>query len=481
MLLHELLIGLDYSYIGDIDLNIEKISTNSASNCKNGVFVCLKGTNTDGHNYVNDAKNNGAIALVVEKKVKSSLPQIIVKDTHCAISIMARNYYQNYNKKIKFIGITGTNGKTTTSFILKSILEEAGYKVGVIGTLGVCYDCKVIESNLTTPDPLNLHKMISQMYDEGVEIIVMEVSAHAIDQMKVCSIMFDIGIFTNLSQDHLDYFVNMEQYSKVKASFFSSNYIKTALVNIDDNLGKAIAKSNKIPCITYGMNNPSDVFAIDIISKIDKSTFLLNLFDNCINITSSLIGKYNVYNIMAAATASVLLGVSLKNIQLGIEKCKFIDGRINLIQVKDYNVIIDFAHTPDGLKNVLSTIKACCDGRVITIFGCGGNRDVDKRKIMGKEAEKYSNFTIITSDNPRYENPENIARDIEKGFTKDNYIVEIDRKKAIQIGMALCRKDDCLVICGKGGEKYQDINGVKVPYSDIDEVLKVKEKVEYDK
>lgn len=481
MLLHELLIGLDYSYIGDIDLNIEKISTNSASNCKNGVFVCLKGTNTDGHNYVNDAKNNGAIALVVEKKVKSSLPQIIVKDTHCAISIMARNYYQNYNKKIKFIGITGTNGKTTTSFILKSILEEAGYKVGVIGTLGVCYDCKVIESNLTTPDPLNLHKMISQMYDDGVEIIVMEVSAHAIDQMKVCSITFDIGIFTNLSQDHLDYFINMEQYSKVKASFFSSNYIKTALVNIDDNLGKAIAKSNKIPCITYGMNNPSDVFAIDIISKIDKSTFLLNLFDNCINITSSLIGKYNVYNIMAAATASVLLGVSLKNIQLGIEKCKFIDGRINLIQVKDYNVIIDFAHTPDGLKNVLSTIKACCDGRVITIFGCGGNRDVDKRKIMGKEAEKYSNFTIITSDNPRYENPENIARDIEKGFTKDNYIVEIDRKKAIQIGMALCRKDDCLVICGKGGEKYQDINGVKVPYSDIDEVLKVKEKVEYDK
>lgn len=481
MLLRDILEDIEFMCYGDIDIEIDRISIDSNSNCKNALFVCLKGTNTDGHNYTEQAKLNGGVALVVEKKVKTSLPQIVVKDTHSAISLIARNFYKNKHRKVKYIGITGTNGKTTTSHILYSILKTQGYRVGVIGTLGAYYNDEYLESNLTTPDPLILNKIIATMCDSGVEYIIMEVSAHAIHQKKVDSIKFDIGIFTNVSQDHLDYFENMDKYSNVKCSFFSPLHLKSAIVNIDDNIGKKIVKCAKIPCITYGIYNPSDVFAINIIHRIEQTSFMLNLVDNCESITTSLIGNYNVYNIMAASTAAGLMGVSMQNIKKGIENCKSVDGRVNVIRVKDYFVVIDFAHTPDGLKNVLSTIKNACEGRVITIFGCGGNRDIDKRKLMGEQAEKYSHFTIITSDNPRYENPENIALDVEKGFTKDNYIIEIDRKKAIEIGMSLCRKDDCLVICGKGGEKYQDINGTKVPYSDLEEVLKLKEKESYGK
>lgn len=473
MKLFNLLSAIDYKTEDNLkDIDIENIRNNSNNNCKGSLFVCLKGTNTDGHNYVADAKGNGAVALVVEREVNCDLPQIVVENTHKAMSLLAKRFYNNSVDKIKMIGITGTNGKTSTSYIIKSILEANGKKVGIIGTLGAFYLGKKIECNLTTPDPYDLHRIINEMYIGGVEYIVMEVSAHAIDQFKVWGIKFDVGIFTNCSQDHLDYFLNMENYAKIKKSFFTSDYIKLGVINIDDKLGLEIIEEPSVPFVSYGLSNPSDVFAINCLSKLSGTSFALNMFDNYFEVNSKLVGLYNIYNIMAGATACLLLGNNLEKIKLGIENCTNINGRFNVYKVKNFFVIIDFAHTPDGIKNVLKTTKDACDGRVICIFGCGGNRDDKKRAIMASEAEKYSNFVIVTSDNPRYENPNNIIDDIKQGFKGNNYTCEVDRKKAIEKGIKMCKKNDCLVICGKGGENYQDINGIKVPYSDLEEVKK---------
>lgn len=455
------------------NIEVENISISSKNLENNSIFICIKGVNTDGHNYVDDAIKNGCVLVVSEKKLSNEIPHIVVSDTRKAFSILASNFYGNPSKKLKLIGITGTNGKTTTSYLIKSILQTNGKKVGVIGTLGYQLEDKNYDLSLTTPDPMELNKIFYEMVNAKCEYCVMEVSAHAIALNKIFGLEFEVACFTNLSQDHLDFFKDMKTYGDVKKSFFNKTYTKCAVVNTDDDIGREIFISQNIPTVSYALYNPSDVFAINITQKLSGSNFTLNLFDNVIDVKTNLVGTYNIYNSLCAITVCAVLGLKTEEIKKGIGSCKGVEGRFEVIKYKGIYIVIDFAHTPDGLSNVLKTAKSLCKGKVISVFGCGGSRDATKRPIMAREAEKYSDITIVTSDNPRYENPEIIIDDINKGFITNNHIGISKRKEAINAGINMCRKGDCLVICGKGGEKYQDINGVKTPYTDKEEIYKI--------
>lgn len=449
------------------DLQIENISLNAQNKMGNGLFFCFSGKN-DGYKLASVAIQNGAKVIVCEHSfnIDNKVHLVIVNDIREAIAVVSQNFYKT--KDAKVIGITGTNGKTTTSFIIKNILEKAGKRVGVIGTNGIYFQNEFIEATLTTPDPVDLHHIFSIMMQGKVDYIIMEVSAHAIELKKVLGINFVCKIFTNLSQDHLDYFKTMEHYSSVKESFFTNDDMM--VVNIDDTLGQKIANKYET-AITYGLKNPCDAFCVEINQNCTKYT--MNICDNVIDISSNLYGLFNVYNTLAGAVCCYFLGVSVDNIKAGIESIKKIDGRFNVIEYNERKIIIDFAHTPDGLENVLKTARKITDGRLYSLFGCGGNRDKKKRKIMGAISNKYANFTFITSDNPRYENPLNIIDEIAKGFNDKSFYKVEDRKNAIKMAIMSLKEGDTLLICGKGAENYIDINGKKIPYSDYEVVKKV--------
>lgn len=449
------------------DLQIENISLNAQNKMKNGLFFCFSGKN-DGYKLASVAIQNGAKVIVCEHSfnIDNKVHLVIVNDIRETIAVVSQNFYKT--KDAKVIGITGTNGKTTTSFIIKNILEKAGKRVGVIGTNGIYFQNEFIEATLTTPDPVDLHHIFSIMMQGKVDYIIMEVSAHAIELKKVLGINFVCKIFTNLSQDHLDYFKTMEHYSSVKESFFTNDDMM--VVNIDDTLGQKIANKYET-AITYGLKNPCDAFCVEINQNCTKYT--MNICDNVIDISSNLYGLFNVYNTLAGAVCCYFLGVSVDNIKSGIESIKKIDGRFNVIEYNERKIIIDFAHTPDGLENVLKTARKITDGRLYSLFGCGGNRDKKKRKIMGAISNKYANFTFITSDNPRYENPLNIIDEIAKGFNDKSFYKVEDRKNAIKMAIMSLKEGDTLLICGKGAENYIDINGKKIPYSDYEVVKKV--------
>lgn len=455
------------------NMDIKNISISSKHISDDCLFICIKGLNTDGNHYIDEAIKSGCVAVVTENKLNDNIPHIVVDDARKAFSVISSNYFGNPSKELKLIGITGTNGKTTTSYLIKSILENNGKKVGVIGTLGYQIADKSYDLELTTPDPLELNKIFYEMVKENCEYCIMEVSAHAIALSKIYGLKYEVAVFTNLSQDHLDFFNTMKNYGEVKKSFFTSEYAKCSVVNTDDALGREIFIQQKIPTVCYALNNPSDVFAVNITQKLSGTNFTLNLFDNVIDIKTNLVGLYNIYNSLCAITVCAVLGLKSDEIKKGILQCKGVEGRFEVIKHNGFYIVIDFAHTPDGLTNVLQTAKSLCKGKLISIFGCGGSRDVTKRPIMAREAEKYSDITIVTSDNPRYENPEIIIDDINKGFSTNNHIGISKRTEAINAGINMCKKGDCLVICGKGGEKYQDINGVKTPYTDKEEIYKV--------
>lgn len=474
MKLKELLKNIEIEFCNiEEDKEIEHISISSKDIKDNTIYICLKGVNTDGHKYIDEVMECGCVAVVSEKQLSSNIPHIVVKDTRKVFSLISSNFYSNPNKYLKIIGITGTNGKTTTSYLIKSILENNGKKVGVIGTLGYEIGNEHYDLELTTPDPLELNRIFYEMKNSNCEYCIMEVSAHAIALSKIYGLVFEVGVFTNLSQDHLDFFKTMEEYGNTKKSFFSKECCKCAVVNTDDELGRKIFIEQKIPTVCYALNNPSDVFAVNLNQKLSGTTFSLNLFDNIIDIKTNLVGTYNVYNSLCAITTCAVLGIKGDEIKKGLAFCSGIEGRFEVIKHNGFYIVIDFAHTPDGITNVLSTAKKLCKGKLISIFGCGGSRDREKRPIMAEEAEKYSDIVIVTSDNPRYENPEIIIDDIRKGFKENNHIGISKRNEAIKAGISMCKKGDCLVVCGKGGEKYQDINGVKTPYTDKEEIYKI--------
>ena len=469
----------------DIEREIHSIQVDSRKHAENGLFVCIKGERTDSHSKAMEAIRNGAVALIVEKRLSVSVPQILVPDSRIALGKAAAIFYGEPAKEMKIIGITGTNGKTTTSYMLSSILEQEGKNVGVIGTLGVKYGGNMYPSALTTPDTLDLYKTFAQMRAKGVEYVIMEVSAHALHHKKTAGIEFFACIFTNLTQDHLDFFKNMQSYKEAKERLFQEYGDCVAILNGDDECGREIGKfrekQGKGKTLYYGLNTPADSFAIITAEGLDGTECMLNISDKLCRISLSIIGRHNVYNALAAATCAAELGASMTSIARGLIALENVSGRLEYIGAhKDVKVYVDFAHTPEALRNSLDTLKRYCKGRLLCLFGCGGNRDKGKRAMMGEIAAKYADFTILTSDNPRYEDPLDIISEIEKGHRRFSarYVVVPDRETAIDYALDFSKGEDILLIAGKGGEDYQEIMGIKYPFKDNDITVKLLKKKE---
>ena len=451
------------------DPEVEHIAFDSRKDCEKSLFVCLRGEKADGHDFALDAERNGALALVVEKEiVGSALPQFVVRDPRKAFAIICGNFFGNPARKLKLVTVVGTNGKTSTTEILCRIFNEAGRLSATIGTLGYMIGAERSEGMLTTPDPLELHEKLAEMVSKGVEYVFLEASAHAIYYSKLAGIKACLSIFTNITQDHLDFFETMERYAEVKLSYFRPENTAIAVVNSDDEYGRRLILKSNVPTISYGLYNPADVFAINVTEGQNGLSFTLNAYDLIADITTPLCGKFNVYNVMAATTAAMYLGVELSTIAKALKKMAPVPGRFVSCDIKGRRVIVDYAHTPDGLENLLSSVKKEATGRVITVFGCGGDRDKSKRPIMGQIASHYSDYVIVTDDNPRFEKEEEIADQICKGIAADSLSeVILDRTEAIMRAFSLAQTGDTVVIAGKGHESTMEINGKKYPYSDL--------------
>ncbi|HEY8389394.1 MAG TPA: UDP-N-acetylmuramoyl-L-alanyl-D-glutamate--2,6-diaminopimelate ligase [Clostridia bacterium] len=476
MKLSQLLIGIQAKEIIGLDVEITGLFHNSQAVTKGGLFFCLEGQNFDGHNFVYDAVTNGAAAIICRRVFSDlDITQVIVEDVRSSMAIISSNFFGNPIKSMKLIGITGTNGKTTTTYIIKSIGEAAGKKVGLIGTSGIIIDGQKYPPLLTTPDPIELHSIFRRMADCHTDWVVMEVSAHALALRKMDGIVADIAVLTNCTQDHLDFFKTMENYKQAKSLFFTPEHAKIAVVNTDDELGRQICCQGNIACFTYGCQNPADAFGIDYTSDINGLKFVINMFDKLYEINFRLPGRFNMYNSLCAALTCYLLNVSIQDIAAGISNLKMVKGRFETYVGGGKQIIIDYAHTPDGLNNILRSIKEFCKGKIITVFGCGGDRDKDKRPKMGKTVCQLSDYTVITSDNPRSEDPDDIINDIVQGAneTKGLYVCITDRLEAIKHALMMACPDDIVLIAGKGDEPYQEIKGVKYPFSDLEVVKKL--------
>jgi len=455
---------------GSLDKEIKSLSLKADAKNTDGLFFCYKGVEADGHDFFAVAENNGAAALIVERFLPTQITQIKVKNTRASMGQICSDFYGNPSKKLRILGVSGTNGKTTTTYILREILKAAGFKVGLIGTSAVYINEICYPASLTTPDPPELHRLFFQMLSAGCDTVVMEVSAHAMDLLKLAGIKFEAGIFTNLTQDHLDYFKTMKDYANAKQKFFMKEYCNVCVFNADDSTGRDFFKKCDATKFTYGLINPSDAFAVNLKMNLTDSSFVCNVFDNILNIDLKLAGKFNVYNTLGAVLACKALKVPDDAILTGTSSLTAVEGRFNVYDCGGVNVVIDYAHTPDGLENILKNVKALLNkkGRLICVFGCGGNRDKTKRPIMGEIAVRYSNSVIVTSDNPRFEKPEDIIEQIKLGITHDEHKVMTvaERKNAIFAGLKMARAGDAVVICGKGAEDYQEINGIKYPFKD---------------
>jgi len=441
------------------------------------VFFCLTGTALDGHAFAVDAQHNGAIAIVAVRKTASTLPHIIVEDTRATLSLAASKFFGEPSKKLIMIGITGTNGKTTTTYIVESILKAAGIKVGVIGTTAIIIDGVRLETKLTTPDPTDFHAILARMVEVGVTHVVMEVSAHALYLKKMEGVVFEVSAFTNLSRDHLDFFGDMETYFKAKCELFSSKFSKFCCLNIDDSWVSKFIPDCQIPYYSFGLNNPADIFAIDLKQSAGGLSYILNISDDISEIKFNMPGKFNAYNTLCAAAVAKRLSIPLKAIVEGIRNVKKVDGRFQIINTSKCSIVVDFAHTDDGLINILSTIREFTpNNRIITVFGCGGDRDKTKRPIMGEIVSKHSDYFFITSDNPRTENPDSIIADVAGGIPKNRcHLMQLitDRKQAIRKAVEFAEDGDVVLVAGKGAEPYIDIGGVKIPYSDEEFILEI--------
>ncbi len=458
------------------DIQIEGLASDSSKVKEGYVFFCLVGRDNDGHTFAADALSRGAVALVVERRLALDCIQIEVDDSRSALSLAACAFYGNPSKRLKIIGLTGTNGKTTTTYIVKSIIEAAGKSCGLIGTNAVEYAGSKLPATLTTPDPIDLQRTLFDMAEAGVEYVVMEVSAHALALKKVDGIVYEVAAFTNFSRDHLDFFGDMESYAAAKRLLFTPEHARTAVINADDALGAELIKNSKLHVITYGVDNPSDVFGIDLAMSAYGLSYVINVFDSVGDVKFNLTGRFNMYNTLCAAAVASALELPFSAVLGGIRNVKKIDGRFNIINTARCNVIIDFAHTDDGIANILRAIREFAPAKIITVFGCGGNRDKTKRAVMGKIVSTMSDYCFVTSDNPRFEPPVDIIRQIEQGIKEiggTNYTTVVDRKEAIRAALEMAEKDDIVLIAGKGAEQYNDVMGKKQPYNDERYVMEI--------
>lgn len=459
--------------LGPKDVEIKGLEYDSRNVKEGDLLICINGANVNGHKFIESAKAKGAVAFIIEEDVQKDdgFTYIKVKSTNEVMTILGRNFYEDPSEKIELIGVTGTNGKTSVATFLKDILSQDD-KCGFIGTTGIFDGRDNYLNKNTTPNNIEIQKSLNNMVKNNCKYCTMEVSSHALALKRVENLKYKIGIFTNLTEDHLDFHKTFENYRKAKESLFHMT-TSANIINIDDVNGRIILDSIKeleVPYYTYGINYESTFTAKNVKLYEDKTVFTLlgpNNFET--KVTLNMVGQFTVYNCLAVICACYVLGMDINEIVNRISKLKGVNGRFERVDNnKNIHVFVDYAHTPDALDNVLKSIKAFARGRIITVFGCGGNREKEKRPLMGRIAQKYSDLAIITSDNPRYEDPSEIIKDILIGIdkNKENYIVTVDRKDAIKEAIQRAKEGDIVLIAGKGHENYQIIKDEIVEFDD---------------
>jgi UDP-N-acetylmuramoyl-L-alanyl-D-glutamate--2,6-diaminopimelate ligase len=484
MKLHDLLqhLHLLVPYQGT-NPEITSIENDNRKVQKGSLFICIKGYTVDGHDFAESAVKNGAAAVLAERALPLSVPVIVINDTTRAMAVLADAFYQHPTKKLHLIGITGTNGKTTTSHLIEKIFSDVNRCTGLIGTMYTKIGDQKFETKNTTPESLVLQKGFRQMLDAGVDTAIMEVSSHALHMGRVHGCDYDVAVFTNLTQDHLDYHKTMEDYKQAKSLLFSqlgntfdANKPKFAILNADDPASDLYRKSTAAIVYTYGIDNNADFHAKNIHMTSAGTSFEIVLKEKSYSFNIQLIGKFSVYNVLASIATAFVSGIPMEKIIESIESVKGVDGRFELVNAgQNFTVIVDYAHTPDSLENVLKTIQSFANKKIFVIVGCGGDRDKTKRPLMAEIACRYATNPIFTSDNPRSEDPLAILKDMEEGVHGKSYITIPDRKEAIGTAINQASAGDVILIAGKGHETYQII-GSNV--YDFDDRLVAREAIE---
>jgi UDP-N-acetylmuramoyl-L-alanyl-D-glutamate--2,6-diaminopimelate ligase len=462
---------------GPLDREITGVRYDSRRVNSGNLFVAVRGTSFDGHSFIEQAVDKGAVAVVGERAALSQrATAIVVPDSREALAQLAANFFGEPSRKLRMIGVTGTNGKSTTTFLIKHLLERASQSTGLIGTIQYEIGERRLPAARTTPESLDLQELLSQCVEAGCRNVAIEVSSHALSQGRANEIEFDIGVFTNLTRDHLDFHNGMKEYFLAKARLFESlrqsqKKDPKAVVNIDDPYGQQLVArfGRDLPIISYGMGARADFRASDFKVDMNGTSYRLDAKDKSYLVRLPLIGRFNIYNSLAALAAAHAVGLDVRSAVLALAKAPQIPGRLEAVPAKrKFQVFVDYAHTDDALLNVVKTCRDLNPNRLILVFGCGGNRDRAKRPLMGAVADQYADYAFITSDNPRKEDPEAIVRDIETGFKHKNYEKIVDRKMAITRAIAMAQPRDIVLIAGKGHEKYQEFSDHTVPFDDVE-------------
>ncbi len=477
MKLKQILDGLVYQIQqGTVELEVSDIQYDSRKVEKNSLFVCITGFQTDGHNYIPMAVEKGAAALLCEHPVEdvpANVTVIVTENNRAALALSSANFYGHPSREMNVIGVTGTNGKTSTTYLMKSILDRMGKKVGIIGTIENRIGDKVLKTERTTPESKELQALFRQMQEEGVTDVVMEVSSHSLDLHRVDGIAFDAAIFTNLTQDHLDYHKTMENYCAAKGMLFER--AAKSVINIDDAAGAYMKDRSRGEVLTFGVEKQADLMAEHINISAEGTAFDLLWQEKRYPVKLHTPGRFSVYNALGTAGACLLLGIPVEEIVAGLAENQGVSGRFQTVRSKKgCQAVIDYAHTPDGLENVLNTAKEFAKGRIIAVFGCGGDRDKTRRPIMGEIGGRLADYCIITSDNPRTENPLAILEDVEAGVKKTDCSYEkiADRREAICKAAAMAEDGDVILIAGKGHETYQIFAEETIHFDDMEEIRK---------
>jgi len=462
--------------LGPLDREVDGIFYDSRRVQKNGLYVAVRGAQVDGHQFTEQAIERGASAIVVERpESHSRATSLVVADSRVALADLAFTFFKKPALRLKMAGVTGTNGKTTTTFLLKHICDNAGLRSGLIGTVRYEIGERVLPATRTTPESLDLQELLSQMADAGCKAAMMEVSSHALVQERTRGLEWDVAVFTNLTQDHLDFHRTMEEYFEAKARLFtglknqSGKKEASAVINIDDRYGEQLLQRIKddTPVVTYGMSARADFRASNYRTEFSGTSFQLDACGKIYLVRVPLIGRFNVVNALAALAAANSLGISLREAVLSLAKSPQVPGRLEAVPAKrQFQVFVDYAHTDDALLNVLKTCRELNPNRLIVVFGAGGDRDQRKRPLMGRVADQNADYSIITSDNPRKEDPLAIIAEVEKGFRSGNYETVPDRTEAIARAIALAQPRDIILIAGKGHENYQEFADHTIPFDD---------------
>ena len=463
--------------LGPLDRVVESIAYDSRRVQRNGLFVALRGEKSDGHQFIDQAIEKGATVIVTEREVQTPRATcVVVENSRSALADLGATFFQQPARRLKLAAVTGTNGKTTTTFLIKHICERAGLRCGLLGTVRYEIADRVLPAVRTTPESLDVYDLLAQMVNAGCKAAAMEVSSHALAQERVRGIEWDVAVFTNLTQDHLDFHGTMENYFEAKAQLFTglpeqkSKTKPTAVINLDDPYGAKLVDrlAKKIPIITYGVGVRADFRASNYHAEFAGTSYQLDARGKSYLVRVPLIGRFNVANSMAALAAASSMGISLRDAILSLGRSPQVPGRLEAVPAKrQFQVFVDYAHTPDALLNVLKTARELSPRKLIVVFGCGGDRDKQKRPLMARVADDNADFSIITSDNPRKEDPDAIIADAEKGFRSDRYEKITDRAQAIARAVELAQPRDIIIIAGKGHEAYQEFADHTIPFDDI--------------